>query len=120
MSKKVTYLVRLKRMANIQLLNIGRKKIQNTPANAAKNPYVKKDESIKWEKLDNVEDMYTVIGKDFKFNINFSIFESINDTIETNIQKIMETRNLEHDDILERSIFCWFRNQYYIKMVNKM
>ena len=40
--------------------------------------------------------------------------------METNIQKIMETCNLEHDDILERSIIGGFRNQYYIKMVNKM
>lgn len=99
------------------------KKVTGKPANAAKNPYIKKDESTKWKQMPDAEDYYTVIGKDFKFNINFSIFEELNDKLEQNIQKVMETLKerediLGHDQILERSISGGFCNQYIRKYVN--
>lgn len=98
------------------------KKITGKPANAVKNPYLKKDESIKWVEKPDAEDYYTVIGKDFKFNINFSIFEELNDKLEQNIQEVMNEREkfLSHDEILERSIAGGFRNQYIRKYVNML
>jgi hypothetical protein len=98
------------------------KKITGKPANAAKNPYTKKDESIKWVEIPDAEDYYTVIGKDFKFNINFSIFEELNDKLEQNIQEVAKEREifLSHDEILERSIAGGFRNQYIRKYVNQV
>lgn len=96
------------------------KKITGKSANAGKNPYIKKDESIKWVAAPDAEDYYTAIGKDFKFNINFSIFEELNDKLEQNIQEVMKEREklLSHDEILERSIVGGFRNQYIRKHVN--
>lgn len=108
----------VKKDGNVPTFEYWEKKETGKPANNATNPYIKKDESVKWSKEDDATDYYTVIGKDFKFNINFSIFESVNDKFEENINKIMEERCEQHDRILERSILRGYSNQYYTKHVN--
>ena len=93
-------------------------------ANNAKNPYIKQDESVKWVQVPDAEDNYTVIGKHFKFNINFSIFEELNDKLEQNIQKIMEMNDTfisnDHDKLLEYSIIgTGMRGSWYHRKVNQ-
>jgi hypothetical protein len=57
-----------------------------------------------------------------EFNINFSIFEELNDKLEQNIQEVAKEREnfLSHDEILEHSIARAFRNQYIRKYVNQV
>jgi hypothetical protein len=57
-----------------------------------------------------------------EFNINFSIFEELNDKLEQNIQEVAKEREnfLSHDEILEHSIAGGFRNQYIRKYVNQV
>ncbi len=72
---------------------------ENLPFDSLKNPYVKKDGVSFIEELDEADDNYTLIGKNFKFTFPFSLFSEISD----NIQKRLDT--VFHGD--ERIIdFC--------------
>lgn len=56
------------------------------PFNKETNPYIKKDEEASYIEID-ANDNYSVIGKNFKYVIPFSIFESIQRGIMENCKK---------------------------------
>lgn len=59
------------------------------PYDAKKNPYVRKDACDEWHDASNDEN-YSVIGKNFKYTIPFSIFNDIEEQIETNLSMLNE------------------------------
>lgn len=59
------------------------------PYNPKTNPYVRKDENDQWVDASN-EDDYSIIGKQFKYTIPFSIFSNISESIIRNINTLDE------------------------------
>lgn len=64
----------------------GRKQDASKPFNKETNPYIKKDEEASYIEID-ANDNYSVIGRNFKYVIPFSIFESIQRGIMENCKK---------------------------------
>ena len=59
------------------------------PYNKQTNTYVKKDESDIWDEMSEANDCFTVIGKKFKYSIPFKIFDTVNETICKNLNRII-------------------------------
>lgn len=57
------------------------------PYNSVSNPYVKKDEVSGYNRLSSDAENYSLIGKKFKFTFPFSIFDSVSNKIQDNINK---------------------------------
>lgn len=63
----------------------------NQPYNPKTNPYIKKDACDDWYDASNEED-YSIIGKNFKYTIPFSIFSSIEEQISKNLSSLNESQ----------------------------
>jgi hypothetical protein len=59
------------------------------PYHKKTNPYVMKDSCDKWHDASDETD-YSIIGKDFKYTIPFSIFNTIEETINENLSRLDE------------------------------
>lgn len=81
------------------------------PYNHKTNDYVMKDESDTWTDMSEAEDYFTIVGKKFKYQIPFSIFEKTNRIISNNAIKLVEqerTRwnsSITIDKLIESTIY---------------
>ena len=66
------------------------KKDQDSPYDKKENDYIKKDECNEWIDMASADDNFTIIGNKFKYQIPFSIFESVNNLFTDNIKHIIE------------------------------
>lgn len=60
------------------------------PYNEEKNNYIKKDECDEWNDMSDADDYFTIVGKKFKYSIPFSIFESTDKLITSNLRRIIK------------------------------
>lgn len=56
------------------------------------NPYVKKDESDEWVDMGGADDYYTIVGKDFKYQIPFPTLCEADNVITENLDRLMNKR----------------------------
>ncbi len=62
----------------------------NSPYDKTENDYVKKDDSEEWIDMAMADDNFTIIGNNFKYQIPFSIFESVNNLFTNNMKHMIE------------------------------
>lgn len=61
------------------------------PYNPKTNPYIKKDSCDEWYDASNEED-YSILGKNFKYTIPFSIFGNVEEQISKNLSDLNESQ----------------------------
>ena len=66
------------------------KKDQYPPCDKMENDYIKKDECDEWIDMAAADDNFTIIGNKFKYQIPFSIFESVNNLFTDNMKYMIE------------------------------
>lgn len=81
------------------------------PYDRKSNDYVMKDSCDDWEDKSEANDYFTVIGNRFKYSIPFKIFDSVNETICENIQRIISVERKRGDNsITEEKILDYTIN----------
>ena len=86
------------------------KKDQNSPYDKMENDYIKKDECDEWIDTADADDNFTIIGNKFKYQIPFSIFESVNNLFIDNLKYMIEVekergnQSINEDKILDFTI----------------
>lgn len=96
----------------------------NQKYNKTKNDYVFINKTDKWTKGD--DDCYTAIGKNFRFALDSSVFDKVNESIMNNIKTMCEYKNIEYNEDNVNNIFEWanFRVGYkamnYKKIINSI
>lgn len=86
------------------------KKDQYSPYDKMKNDYIKKDECDEWIDMAAADDNFTIIGNKFKYQIPFSIFESVNNLFIDNMKYMIEVekekgnQSINEDKILDFTI----------------
>lgn len=76
------------------------KKITDAPYDKKNNDYVKKDESNEWIDMTNADDNFTIVGNKFKYQIPFSIFESVNSLFTNNMRYMIEVERKRGDSLI--------------------
>lgn len=89
-----------------------------------KNDYVFINKTDKWTNGD--DDCYTAVGKDFRFALDASVFDKVNESILNNIKSLCESKGFAYNENNIDNIFEWanFRVGYkamtYKKYVNNI
>ena len=64
------------------------KKYPELKYNKRTNNYIKKDECDTWDDMSDANDKFTVIGKKFKYSIPFEMFNTVNEGICENLNRL--------------------------------
>ena len=87
------------------------KEYENEPYNKHHNDYIMKDQCDEWEDLADAENDFTVVGKNFKYSIPFSIFADTNEAISNNASALVEQERrrsngttINEDWLIDRTI----------------
>ena len=89
-----------------------------------KNDYVFINKTDKW--TNGGDDCYTAVGKDFRFALDASVFDKVNESILNNIKSLCESKGFAYNENNINNIFEWanFRVGYkamtYKKYVNNI
>ena len=76
------------------------KKDKIAPYDKRNNDYVKKDECDEWIDMAAADDNFTIVGNKFKYQIPFSIFESVNNLFANNMKHMIDVERRRCSQIL--------------------
>lgn len=76
------------------------KEDQDSPYNGMVNDYIKKDECDEWIDMAAADDNFTIVGNKFKYQIPFSIFESVNNLFTNNMKHMIDVERKRCNQIL--------------------
>ena len=78
-----------------------RKEQTDRPYDQALNPYLLISKSITWEHYCNVSNICTAIADNFRYVVDISVFDRVNEELEAGIQRVVKKFNrLNSEDVL--------------------
>lgn len=101
-----------------------KKKNPKQKYSSTSNPYVFKKSTNEFEVKTNANSDYTIIGRNFKFSIDDSIFNEVNNELDTGLKKLAGLLNIEFNDdtknnLLYESInLVGHESSYYRSIIN--